>query len=70
MFSPAGAERICKNMLYSIIGIDYHKNRAVSTKSFENALLSAACKKKQGKLWQKERGPDGASPLDKQIYIV
>ena len=29
--SPAGAERICKNMLYSIVGIDYHKNRAVST---------------------------------------
>jgi hypothetical protein len=25
------AERICKNMLYSIVGIDYHKNRAVST---------------------------------------
>ena len=58
------AERICKNMLYSIVGIDYHKNRAVSTKSFENALLSAACKKTRGKLWQKERGPDDASPLD------
>ena len=27
--------------------------------------LSAACKKKQGELWQKERGLDGASPLDK-----
>ena len=25
------AERICKNMLYSIVGIGYHKNRAVST---------------------------------------
>ena len=47
MFSPAGPERICKNMLYSIVGIDYHKNRAVSTKSFENTSLSAVCKKKQ-----------------------
>jgi hypothetical protein len=37
----------------------------VSTKSFESALFSAACKKKQGKLWQKERGLDAASPLDK-----
>ena len=63
------AERICKNMLYSIVGIDYHKNRAVSTKSFENTSLSAVCKKKQGKLWQKERGLDGASPLDK-VRIV
>jgi hypothetical protein len=52
-------------MLYSIVGIDYHKNRAVSTKSFESALFSAACKKKQGKLWQKERGLGDASPLDK-----
>ena len=59
------AERICKNMLYSIVGIDYHKNRAVSTKTFENASLSAACKKRRGKLWQKERGLDDASPLDK-----
>ena len=65
MFSPAGSERICKNMLYSIVGIDYHKNRVVSTKTFENTLLSAACKKKKGELWQKERGLDGASPLDK-----
>ena len=64
------AERICKNMLYSIVGIDYHKNRAVSTKSFKNTSLSAVCKKKRGKLWQKERGLDSASPLDKQIYIV
>jgi hypothetical protein len=51
-------------MLYSIVGIDYHKNRAVSTKSFESASLSAECEKTQVKLWQKERGPDGASPLD------
>lgn len=35
------------------------------TRTFENTSLSAACKKKQGKLWQKERGPDGASPLDR-----
>ena len=33
-------------------------------------LISAVCKKKRGKLWQKERGLDSASPLDKQIYIV
>ena len=66
LLSPAGSERICKNMLYSIVGIDYHKIWAVSTKTFENTLLSATCKKKRGKLWQKERGPDGASPLDKK----
>ena len=69
MFSPAGPERICKNMLYSIVGIDYHKNRAVSTKSFGNTLISAGCKKKQGKLWQKERGLDDAYPLDKAIIV-
>ena len=97
-----GAERICKNMLYSIVGIGYHKNRAVSTwtcrgkappscyarpfcrlkaplglsllrcasqtRTFENTSLSAVCKKKQWKLWQKERGLDGASPLDKEKY--
>ncbi|MFQ9944397.1 MAG: hypothetical protein ACLRVX_12800, partial [Faecalibacterium sp.] len=61
--------RICKNMLYSIVGIDYHKNRAVSTKSFENMPLSAACKKKRGKLWQKERGLDEASPLDSKMIF-
>ena len=43
---------------------------AVQTRTFENAPLSAGCKKKRGKLWQKERGLDDASPLDKQIYIV
>ena len=69
MFSPAGPERICKNMLYSIVGIDYHKNRSVSTKNFEDVLISAACKKKQGKLWQKERGLDDAYPLDKAIIV-
>jgi len=52
-------------MLYSIVGIDYHKSRAVSTKTFENTPLSAACKKKKWKPWQKERGLGGASPLDK-----
>ena len=35
------------------------------TRTFENTLISAACKKTQGKLWQKERGPDGAGPLDR-----
>lgn len=29
--SPAGTERISKNMLYSIVEIDYHKIRGVST---------------------------------------
>ena len=38
------------------------------TRTFENALFSAACKKKRWKLWQKERGPDGASPLDRSRY--
>ena len=56
-------------MLYSIIGIDYHKNRALSTKSFENTLISAGCKKRQGKLWQKKRGLDDAYPLDKAIIV-
>ena len=41
---------------------------AAQTLTFENTSLSAACKKKQGKLWQKERGPDGASPLDRSRY--
>ena len=31
--------------------------------------LSAACKKKRGKLWQKERGLDDAYPLDKAIIV-
>ena len=38
---------------------------ASQTRTFENTSLSAACKKTQGKLWQKERGPDGADPLDR-----
>ena len=38
---------------------------AAQTRTFENTLISAACKKTQGKLWQKERGPDGAGPLDR-----
>ena len=38
------------------------------TRTFENTSLSAVCKKKQGKLWQKERGPDGANPLDKKKH--
>ena len=42
---------------------------ASQMRTFENALLSAACKKRQGKLWQKERGPDDAYPLDKAIIV-
>ena len=38
---------------------------ASQTRTFENTPLSSACKKTQGKLWQKERGLDGASPLDR-----
>ena len=38
---------------------------ASQTRTFENTSLSATCKKRQGKLWQKERGLDGASPLDR-----
>jgi hypothetical protein len=38
---------------------------ASQTRTFENTLLSADCEKKKGELWQKERGLDGASPLDK-----
>ena len=41
---------------------------APQTRTFENTSLSAACKKRQGKLWQKERGLDGASPLDKEKH--
>jgi len=41
---------------------------ASQTRTFENTSLSAACKKKQGKLWQKERGLDGAIPLDKKKH--
>ena len=40
---------------------------ASQTRTFENTPLSSACKKTQGKLWQKERGLDGASPLDRII---
>ncbi|MFQ7518020.1 MAG: hypothetical protein ACLRMU_10285 [Ruminococcus sp.] len=36
----------------------------MSTRKFENPLLSAECKKTFPKLWQKDRGLDGASPLD------
>ena len=41
---------------------------ASQTRTFENTPLSATCKKRQGKLWQKERGLDGASPLDKEKH--
>ena len=41
---------------------------AAQARTFENTLLSATCKKRQGKLWQKERGLDGASPLDKEKH--
>ena len=40
---------------------------AAQTRTFENTSLLAACKKNQGKLWQKERKLNGASPLDKVL---
>ena len=43
MFSPAGSERICKNMLYSIVGIDYHKNRAMSTRTCRGKAPPSCC---------------------------
>ena len=42
---------------------------AAQTRTFESALFSVACKKKQGKLWQKERELDGAGPLDNDFPI-
>ena len=44
------------------------KTSFVNKKS-ENTLLSAECKKMYQKLWQKERGLDGASPLDIAIIL-
>ncbi len=41
---------------------------AAQTRTFENTSLSAVCKKKQWELWQKERGLDAASPLDRGRY--
>ena len=38
------------------------------TRTFENTSLSAWCKKKRWKLWQKKRGLDAASPLDRSRY--
>ena len=40
---------------------------ASQTRTFENTLISADCRKTQGKRWQKERGPDGAGPLDRMM---
>ena len=40
---------------------------ASQTRTFENTPLSAGCKKTRRKLWQKERGLDGAGPLDKKL---
>ena len=40
---------------------------ASQTQTFENTPLSAGYKKTRRKLWQKERGLDGAGPLDKKL---
>ena len=41
---------------------------ASQTRTFENTPLSAGCKKTRRKLWQKDRGLDGAIPLDKEKH--
>ena len=48
----------------TVLGLSLLRSTA-QTRTFENTLISAACKKTQGKLWKKERGPDGAGPLDR-----
>ena len=58
----AYARPFCR--LKAPLGLSLLRSTA-QTRTFENTSLSAACKKTQGKLWQKERGPDGASPLDR-----
>ena len=58
----AYARPFCR--LKAPLGLSLLRSTA-QTRTFENTLISAVCKKTQGKLWQKERGPDGASPLDR-----
>ena len=58
----AYARPFCR--LKAPLGLSLLRSTA-QTRTFENTLISAACKKTQGKLWQKERGPDGAGPLDR-----
>lgn len=52
-------------MLYSIVGIDYHKIRAASTKTFSKVAVSAECRKTDQKLWWKDRELDESGSLDK-----
>ena len=61
----AYARPFCR--LKAPLGLSLLRSTA-QTRTFENTLLSATCKKRQGKLWQKERGLDGASPLDKEKH--
>ena len=61
----AYARPFCR--LKAPLGLSLLRSTA-QTRTFENTLISAACKKTQGKLWQKERGLDGASPLDKEKH--
>ena len=42
---------VCEAMKKFLADEGYHKNRVVSTKTFENTPLSAVCKKKKEKLW-------------------
>ena len=60
----AYARPFCR--LKAPLGLSLLRSTA-QTRTFENTLISAACKKTQGKLWQKERGLDGASPLDRMM---
>ena len=61
----AYARPFCR--LKAPLGLSLLRSTA-QTRTFENTLLSATCKKRQGKLWQKERGLDDASPLDKEKH--
>lgn len=47
----------------SPVGLDCHENRSMLTKN-ENTLILSERKKIILKPWQKERGLDGANPLD------
>ena len=61
----AYARPFCR--LKAPLGLSLLRSTA-QTRTFENTSLSATCKKRQGKLWQKERGLDAASPLDKEKH--
>ena len=61
----AGARPFCR--LKAPLGLSLLRC-ASQTRTFENTPLSAGYKKIHGKLWQKDRGLDGAIPLDKEKH--